>query len=154
MSAHHGTERGDGRADGSSHLPETAKQRHEEGLRPVTTVIREAGRRHHPVTIQGVAKAAGVSPSWIYTEPDIYEALHARRAQGDRQSPGRAPTVETARRASQQKRSKLLVSRLKELTQDNPALRSALAVVRAELRRMRQLQSRQTVRGELQGSRR
>ncbi len=139
------------RADNTSHLLEAAKRKHEECLRRVTAAIREADRLYQPVTIQGVAKAAKVSPSWIYTQPEIYETLRDRRAQGDRQAPGRVPKVEAAGHASQQKRIELLASRLKETNQDNRRLRSELAVVHAELRRLRQLQSRGTVTSEQQG---
>ena len=140
------------RADNSSHLIEAARRKHEECLRRVTAAIREADHLHQPVTIQGVAKAARVSASWIYTQPEIYEALRARRAQGDRQVLGRVPKVEIAGHASQQKRIELLASRLKETNQDNRRLRSELAVVHAELRRLRQLQPRSTVSREQEGN--
>ena len=140
------------RADNSSHLIEAARRKHEECLRRVTAAIREADRLDRSVTIQGVAKAAGVSPSWIYTQPEIYEAIRARRTPGDRQALGRVPKVEIAGHASQQKRIELLASRLKETNQDNHRLRSELAVVHAELRRLRQLQPRSTVSREQEGN--
>ena len=133
------------KADNTGHLREAARRKHEECLSRVTAAIREADRLRQPVTVQGVAKAAGVSPSWIYTQPTVYEAVRSRRTEADRRSPARVPGAEVASRASQQKRINLLVSRLKGATEDNQKLRNELAVVHAELRRMRQLQPRQTV---------
>ena len=132
------------KADNTVHLREAARRKHEECLSRVTAALREADRLRQPVTVQGIAKAAGVSPSWIYTQQAVYEAVHTRRAEADRLSPTRIPGAEQTGRASQQKRIELLVSRLKDSTEDNQRLRSELAVVHAELRRMRQLQPRQT----------
>jgi hypothetical protein len=136
------------RADNTDHLREAAKRKHEECLRRVSAAIHEADRLHQPVTVQGVAKSARVSPSWIYTQPDVYEAVRARRGEADHRSSTRAPRGEGSSRTSQQKRIELLASRLREVTEDNQKLRRELAVVHAELRRMRQLQPRQTVNGE------
>ncbi len=136
------------RADNTDHLREAAKRKHDECLRRVTAVIREADRLRRPVTLQGIAKSAGVSPSWIYTQTEIYEAIRSRRAATDRQSPTRVPSREAAGRASQLKRIELLAARLKETTEDNLRLRGELAAVHAELRRMRQLQPRQTISSE------
>ncbi len=133
------------KTDNSNHLREAARRKHEECLSRVNAAIREADRLRQPVTVQGVAKAAGVSPSWIYTQPAIYEAVRSRRSEADHRSTTRIPGAEGSGRASQQKRIELLVSRLKQTTEDNQRLRSELAVVHAELRRMRQLQPRQTV---------
>lgn len=133
------------KADNTGHLREAARRKHEECLSRVNAAIREADRLRQPVTIQGVAKAAGVSPSWIYTQPVVYEAVRSRRSVANHRAPMRIPGAEGAGRASQQKRIELLVSRLKETTEDNQRLRSELAVVHAELRRLRQLQPRQTV---------
>lgn len=128
------------KADNTGHLREAARRKHEECLSRVNAAIREADRLRLPVTVQGVAKAAGVSPSWIYTQPAVYEAVRSRRAEADHRSPTRIPGAEMTGRASQQKRIELLVSRLKEMTEDNQRLRNELGVVHAELRRMRQLQ--------------
>lgn len=133
------------RADNTDHLREAAKRKHEECLRRVTAAIHEADRLHQRVTVQGVAKSARVSPSWIYTQSDVYEAVRARRSEADRRSSTRDQRGEAPSRASQQKRLELLAARLREVSDDNQQLRRELAVVHAELRRVRQLQPRQTV---------
>ena len=133
------------KADNTGHLREAARRKHQECLNRVSAAIREADRLGQTVTVQGVAKAAGVSPSWIYTQPAVYEAVRSRRAKADNRSRMRIPEAQGAGRASQHKRIELLVTRLRETTEDNQRLRSELAVVHAELRRMRQLQPRQTV---------
>ena len=133
------------KADNTGHLREAARRKHEECLNRISAAIREADRLGQTVTVQGVAKTAGVSPSWIYTQPAVYEAVRSRRAEADNRSRMRIPEAQGAGRASQHKRIELLVTRLRETTEDNQRLRSELAVVHAELRRMRQLQPRQTV---------
>ncbi|MGC8509973.1 MAG: DUF6262 family protein [Acidimicrobiales bacterium] len=133
------------RADNTNHLREAARRKHEECLKRVTAAIHEADRLHQRITVQGVAKSAGVSSSWIYTQPTVYEAVRSRRAEAGYRSPTRIPETGGASQVSQQKRIELLSSRLRDTTEDNQRLRRELAVVHAELRRMRQLQPRQTV---------
>ncbi len=133
------------RADNTAHLRDAARRKHEECLSRVTAAIREADRLHHTLTVQGVAKAAGVSPSWIYSQPDVVEAVRTRRDAVDRRSPERRASTKDSGHASQQKRIDLLSTRVRELSGENQNLRRELSVIHAELRRLRQVQPRQTV---------
>ena len=52
-------------------LTEAAARRHELTRAKAVQALRELDRAGTPVTFAGVAQAAGVSRSWLYTQPDI-----------------------------------------------------------------------------------
>ena len=52
-------------------LSEAAARRHELTRSRTVQALQELDRSGTPVTFAGVAKAAGVSRSWLYTQPDI-----------------------------------------------------------------------------------
>ena len=52
-------------------LSEAAARRHELTRAKAIQVLRELDRAGTPVTFAGVAQAAGISRSWLYTQPDI-----------------------------------------------------------------------------------
>ena len=52
-------------------LSEAAARRHELTRSRAVQALRELDRGGTPVTFAGVAHAAGVSRSWLYTQPDI-----------------------------------------------------------------------------------
>ena len=52
-------------------LSEAAARRHELTRAKAVQALRELDRAGTPVTFAGVAHAAGVSRSWLYTQPDI-----------------------------------------------------------------------------------
>ena len=133
------------RTDNSHHLRDAAQRKHEECLERVTTAIHEADRLRRPVTVQGIAKVAGVSASWIYTQPDVYDAIRSRRSESDRHRSVRVPNGQKAGPSSQQKRIELLALRLRETVEDNERLRRELAAVHFELRRLRQQRPRQNI---------
>ena len=52
-------------------LSEAAARRHELTRAKAIQALRELDRAGAPVTFAGVASTAGVSRSWLYTQPDI-----------------------------------------------------------------------------------
>jgi hypothetical protein len=52
-------------------LSEAAARRHELTRSKAIQALRELDRAGTPVTFAGVAQTAGVSRSWLYTQPDI-----------------------------------------------------------------------------------
>ena len=65
-----------------------ARQRHELTRAKVLKALRELDRAGTPVTFQTVAAAAGVSRSWLYTQPDIRTDVQRLR-EATRRAPGR-----------------------------------------------------------------
>ena len=57
-------------------LSEAASRRHELTRSRAIQALRELDRAGTPVTFAGIAQAAGVSRSWLYTQPDA--SLRAR----------------------------------------------------------------------------
>ena len=52
-------------------LTEAAARQHELTRSKAIQALRELDRSGHPVTFASVAAAAGISRSWLYTQPDI-----------------------------------------------------------------------------------
>ena len=76
-------------------LREAAEARHEQTLRRAEAALNGLARRGEPVTVRGVADAARVSRSWIYTQPRLLAEIGRLRQPGPRQRPG-APASQKA----------------------------------------------------------
>ena len=75
------------RADNTAHLIAAASRRHELARSKAIRAIRELDAAGTTVTFESVARAAGVSRSWLYTQPDIREEVARLRDLG-RRAPG------------------------------------------------------------------
>ncbi len=109
-------------------LSEAAARRHELTRARAVQSLRELDRAGVPVTFAGVAKAAGVSRSWLYTQPDISSQI--RRLRQNTDGAGRAGAVPAAQRttdASLRARLTAALDRNKQLADENARLRRQLA---------------------------
>ena len=75
------------RADNTVHLIAAASRRHELARSNAIRAIRELDATGTAVTFESVARAAGVSRSWLYTQPDIRGEVLRLRDLG-RRAPG------------------------------------------------------------------
>ena len=94
------------------------------------TPVHPAGTRpvRSPVTFAGVAKTAGVSRSWLYTQPDISSQI--RRLRQNTSSAGSAGAIPAGQRttdASLRARLATALDRNKQLADENARLRRQLA---------------------------
>jgi hypothetical protein len=64
-------------------LSEAAARRHELTRSRAVQALRELDRAGVPVTFAGVAQAAGISRSWLYTQPDISSQIRRLRQKTD-----------------------------------------------------------------------
>jgi hypothetical protein len=64
-------------------LTEAAARRHELTRSKAVQALRELDRAGTHVTFAGVAQAAGVSRSWLYTQPDISGQIRRLRQQAN-----------------------------------------------------------------------
>ena len=98
-------------------LREAAQARHDETLRRAQAALRVLARRSDPITVRGVANAAGVSRSWLYRQPQLLAEIDRLR------QPPRAHgrSVPASQRAS-----------VESLRQQLHAYREELARLRAE----------------------
>jgi len=109
-------------------LSEAASRRHELTRARAIQALRELDRAGAPVTFASVARAAGVSRSWLYTQPDISSQIRRLRQQADGAgSAGAVPAAQRATDASLRARLTATLDRNKELADDNARLRRQLA---------------------------
>jgi Family of unknown function (DUF6262) len=109
-------------------LSEAAARRHELTRAKAIQALRELDRAGTPVTFAGVAQAAAISRSWLYTQPDISSQIRRRRQETN--APGSAggiPAVQRATNASLRARLATALERNKQLADENARLRRQLA---------------------------
>jgi hypothetical protein len=109
-------------------LSEAAARRHELTRAKAVQALRELDRAGDPVTFAGVAQAAGISRSWLYTQPDISSQIRRLRESTDAAGcAGGVPAVQRATGASLRARLAAALDRNKQLADDNARLRRQLA---------------------------
>jgi len=108
-------------------LAEAAARRHELTRSRTIQALRELDRAGTPVTFARVARA-GVSRSWLYTQPDI--SGHIRRLRETTAGAGSAGAIPAGQRtteASLRARLSAALERNKQLADENARLRRQLA---------------------------
>jgi Family of unknown function (DUF6262) len=109
-------------------LTEAAARRHELTRARAIQSLRELDRAGVPVTFAGIARAAGISRSWLYTQPDISSQIRRLRQETDRAgSAGVVPAAQRATDASLRARLAAALDRNRQLADDNARLRRQLA---------------------------
>ena len=106
-------------------LSEAAARRHELTRSSAVQALRELDRAGTPVTFAGVAHAAGVSRSWLYTQPDISGQI--RRLRQKTNGAGAIPAGQRSTDASLHARLAAALNRNKQLAEENTRLRRQLA---------------------------
>jgi len=109
-------------------LSEAAARRHELTRSRAVQALRELDRSGTPVTFAGVAQAAGISRSWLYTQPDISSQI--RRLRQETKAAGSAggiPAAQRATDASLRARLAAALDRNRQLADENARLRRQLA---------------------------
>ena len=112
----------------SDPLAEAASRRHELTRSKAVQALRELDRAGVPVTFAGVAKTAGISRSWLYTQPDISSQIRRlRQATTAAGSAGSVPAAQQSTDTSLRTRLASALERNKQLADDNARLRRQLA---------------------------
>ena len=122
------------RADNTEHLISAAGRRHELARGKAIRAIRELDAAGTAVTFQAVAQTAGVSRSWLYTQPDIRVEVQRLRELGRRTSTTAVPAHHRSSDASLLRRLEAANARNRELAEDNQRLRHQLAEALGQLR--------------------
>ena len=122
------------RADNTAYLLTAASQRHELTRSKAIRAIRELDAAGTAVTFESVARAAGVSRSWLYTQPDIRGEIQRLRDLGRRAPSTPVPARHRSSGASLLRRLEAVNARNRELAQDNQRLRHQLAQALGQLR--------------------
>ena len=117
------------RPDPAAPLAQAAARRHELTRSKAIQALRELDRSGHPVTFASVATAAGISRSWLYTQPDISGQIQqaARDTPRPRARPTAIPAGQRATDASLRARLTAALKRNQQLADENARLRRQLA---------------------------
>ena len=109
-------------------LAEAAARRHELARARAVQALRELDRAGQPVTFARVAREAGISRSWLYTQPDISSPIRQLREKTDGAgSAGAIPAGQQATEASLRARLAAALDRNKQLADENARTRRQLA---------------------------
>ena len=109
-------------------LSKAATRRHELTRSRAVQALRELDRAGDPVTFAGVAQAAGVSRSWLYTQPDISDQIRRlRQKTNSAGGAGAIPAGQRATDASLRARLTAALDRSRQLADENARLRRQLA---------------------------
>jgi hypothetical protein len=122
------------RPDNTAHLRAAARRRQEQTRSKAVRALRELGQSFRPVTFEAVARQAGISRSWLYTQPDIREQIEQLRATARRNA---GPPLPAGQRASTQSllvRLESATARNKKLAAENRQLRHQLALALGDQR--------------------
>lgn len=116
------------------HLARAARNRHENTRAKAIRALRELERAGHPVTFQSVAATAGISRSWLYTQPDLRADIEQLRQATRRAPDPPIPSPQRATDASLLARLTQTLQRNKQLAEENQLLRRQLAQALGERR--------------------
>lgn len=119
-------------ADHADRLADHARARHEQTLQQAQTALADMVKNGETITISRLASKAGVSRSWIYTQPDLRSKIE--QAQQDTRSTSRAPAGSQASAESLKRRLELAHQTLARLRAENLQLKQDLARVHGQLR--------------------
>jgi hypothetical protein len=115
------------RADNTAAIIAAAQRRHELTRAKAICALRELNHAGTPVTFEAVARAAGISRSWLYVQPDIRAEIERLRRRTQRASCSAIPAGQRASDASLHSRLQAALERNRKLAEDNQRLRRQLA---------------------------
>jgi hypothetical protein len=114
-------------ADNTHLVVAAARRRAAAARRRAVAALRRLDTTGAAVTFQTLAREAGVSRSWLYTQPDLRAEIERRRVAASRTAGPTLPRRQHCSDASLRQRLELATSRIRELEADNKQLRQALA---------------------------
>lgn len=124
-------------ADGTARLARAAQARHEQTLQRARTVLEAMADGDSLLTVAGLARRAGVSRSWLYTQPELRERIEQLRQHSRNETNPGATASNTDSRASTdslRRRLELAHEHIAQLRTENRELRDALARAHGLLR--------------------
>lgn len=122
------------RADNTNHLIAAAKRRSDDAVERVRDTLRELRRTGQPATVAGVARKAGVSRTFLHSQPELLEALRELKPQNN--GPDPIPARQRATERSLRTRIEALTAANKTLRHDNSELRRRLELALGDLRQL------------------
>jgi len=114
-------------ADDLAPLAAAAARRHELTRSRAIQALRELDRAGAPVTFAAIATAAGISRSWLYTQPDIRDQIQHLRDTTTTTAATAIPARQRATHASLRSQLTAALKRNRQLAEENSRLRRQLA---------------------------
>jgi hypothetical protein len=115
------------RADNSHFLLRAAAARHDVAVSRTRAVLQELDRTGQAVTVSAVARAAAVSRSWIYSQPELKDTITRLRATSTATLRSALPAVQRATSESLRQRLDATRTEMSRIRADNVVLREQLA---------------------------
>lgn len=125
-------------ADNSRHLRVAARRRAADTRKRAVKALRRLDATGAHINFDTLAREAGVSRSWLYTQADLRSEIERRRER--HQATPSEPTVPDRQRATETsllRRLEAATERIRRLEQDSRELRDALAEALGEQRSVR-----------------
>ena len=123
------------RADNSRHVIAAARRRAEQTRQRAVTALRRMDATGQRITFDAVSRAAGVSRSWLYAQPDLRAEIERLRQRHPATPPPQVPPQrQRASDTSLLRRLEAATARIRQLEADNQQLRDALARALGERR--------------------
>jgi hypothetical protein len=124
------------RADNTAPIIADAKRRHELTRAKAIQAIRELDRAGTPVTFAAIAGQAGVSRSWLYSQPDIRDQIQQLRDTTGRSPTSPVPPSQQASDASLLRRIEAAHAERKQLLEERTRLMQERDRLRRQVARM------------------
>lgn len=126
-------------ADNTRFLLEATRRRSADARERTQNTLTQVAKGRGRVTVAGIAKVAGVSRSWLYTQPDLIDAITRLQQRGP--SPNRTGR-QPATTVSLQNRLDAATHRNKQLRGEIAELTERLEAAYGEIRTLRNAQRR------------
>ena len=114
-------------ADQALRLTQLARARHDQTMQRAQAALNTLAHNRDPITIARLASTAGVSRSWIYTQPDLRDQIEQHQHNHTRTSPAPRTTDTHASTNSLRRRLDLAHQRITQLHAENQQLRAEAA---------------------------
>jgi len=108
-------------------LTQAAAARHRRAIEHAERALRDLDAEGRQISFQAVARRAGVSRQWLYTQPAIRQTIEQLR-DGNPARTDRAPAPQRATEASLRQRLETLRAENQRLRQENADLKTELAI--------------------------
>lgn len=122
------------RVDNSRHVVAAARQRAEQTRERAVAALRRMDTTGQRITFDALARQAGVSRSWLYTQDDLRAEIERLRRPPSATSSTPPPQQQRASEPSLLRRLETATARIRSLEADNQQLRDALARALGERR--------------------
>jgi hypothetical protein len=121
-------------ADNTHHLALAARRRAERTHQRAVAALRRMDTAGQPITFDSLAREAGVSRSWLYTQQDLRAEVERLRERHPTRPTPAVPSQQRASDASLLRRLQTATERIQRIEHENRYLHQALAQALGERR--------------------